>query len=86
MSVHVPTHFSMVPSALRSGSARPSIQRYVPSHRRSRYSISYGSPVEVACAQRAAARPRSSGWKGGFHPNPRLASSVNPVKSIHCWL
>lgn len=83
MSVQVPNHLTICPSLLRRGSARPSIQWYSPSWRRRRYSISYGWPVEVASFQSLQATGRSSGWNGGFHPSPRLSSSVSPVNSSH---
>jgi hypothetical protein len=79
MSVAVPTQLVIVPAASRMGIARASCQRYVPSARRSRYSVSKIAPAERDSSHRTRIGPRSSGWMIALGSTP--ASRSRPVNS-----
>src|SRR5437660_1332469 len=81
MSVLVPYQRTTAPLGSRSGIARVRNQRNAPSARRSRNSISNGSPVAIETRHALIASARSSGWCTARQPQPAASSGVWPVYS-----
>jgi len=81
MSVFDPNHPTIPPRASCCGSARARCHRYSPSARRSRNSVSYGSPVASERSQRVPATGRSSGCTTRCHPSPMITASASPKYS-----
>ena len=80
-SVHVPTHDSISPAALRSGSWRAMCQRYSPSVRRIRISKVRGTPFRRASDHSLTACETSSEWITLCHDQPVKSVSAMPVYS-----
>ena len=80
-SVQAPTHRTAAPVSFRWASARARNQRYAPSWRRSRYSVSNGLPVATARDQASQVGARSSGWSIRSQPSPRVTPVGRPEYS-----
>src|ERR1035441_3301961 len=81
MSVMIPHHFTTRPSLSVNGLDRKKNQRYSPSKRRRRASISRGSPESIVSRLHSSSSGRSSGWIADSHPEPMESSRLRPVYS-----
>ena len=95
MSRLTPTHFVMLPSSSRRGSARARNQRLLPSLATRRCSNWNGRPVRTAVSQAASCSTRSSGWTMAYQSTPppvysnrrRLKNTSEPsARLVHTWM
>src|SRR5688572_17700524 len=81
MSVEVPYHLKILPRTSRSGTARTRNQRYTPSARRKRTSLSKGTHEFNDARHLSRCRARSSGWTAFCQPDPAVSPAEKPEYS-----
>ena len=79
ISTFIPAQRVTAPASSRIGVARTRNQRYTPSCRRQRNSMSYTVPVAIECIHAADTLARSSGCTNRAHPVPNVSSARDPA-------